>query len=34
MQDLYDFCIIASNYGKLVLVAALDGTFAKQVKLL
>jgi len=34
MPDLHEFCTMASNAGKLVLVAALDGTFAKQVRVL
>ncbi len=32
MPDLRDFCTKTSNAGKLVLVAALDGTFARQVR--
>ena len=34
MADLAEFCELASSSGKLVLVAALDGTFAREVRAL
>lgn len=31
--QLHDFCTTVANMGKIVVVAALDGTFAAQVRL-